>query len=139
MEKNHFWLTYKRYSFQAFCMVLAAFSCLFQMRVEETISNSLRVGNCFLNFTSICSSNCLKLSVSSTWPRTFLTSECRMSRQWILCPLLMGRLKATNATVLGFGIPKGGSKEAIKSDNWAKWINCVAWGSYLGKQFRRRK
>lgn len=25
------------------------------MRVEETISNSLRVGNCFLNLTSICS------------------------------------------------------------------------------------
>lgn len=43
----------------------------------------------------------------------------------------MGKLKETSATVLGFDIPNGGSKEAIKSESCAKWINCVAWGSYL--------
>lgn len=75
------------YSRQPFCKILAALSSLFQILVDDTISNSFRVGNCFLNFTSICSykinvmknrnvcmvwlhrsvtCNSLKLSVSST-------------------------------------------------------------------------
>ena len=38
-------------------MTLAALSNFFHSRVEETISSSLRVGNCFLNFSSICEAN----------------------------------------------------------------------------------
>ena len=45
----------------------------------------------------------------------------------------MGRSKDTRATVFGLGIPNGESKLAIKSDNWLKLINWVAWGSYLGE------
>lgn len=40
-----------------------------------------------------------------------------MSRQWILFPLAIGRLKLTSATVFGFEIPNGGSREAIKSES----------------------
>lgn len=54
-----------------------------------------------------------------------------MSRQWILFPLAIGKLKLTKATVLGFDIPKGGSNEAMKSDNCENLINWVACGSYL--------
>lgn len=75
----------------------------------------------------------LKSSVSSTCPSTYFTSECKMSRQWILLPRAMGRLKLTRATMLGLGIPRGGSKLAIKSDSCVKRMNCVAWGSYLYK------
>ena len=75
----------------------------------------------------------LKSSVSSTCPSTYLTSECKMSRQWILLPRAMGKLKLTRATMLGLGIPRGGSKLAIKSDSWVKRMNCVAWGSYLNR------
>lgn len=46
-----------------------------------------------------------------------------MSRQWILFPLAMGRLKLTRATVLGFDMPKGGSRDAMKSDSCAKLMN----------------
>lgn len=73
----------------------------------------------------------LKSSVSSTCPSTYLTSECKMSRQWILLPRAMGKLKLTRATMFGLGIPRGGSKLAIKSDSCVKRMNCVAWGSYL--------
>lgn len=75
----------------------------------------------------------LKSSDSSTWPRTCFTRAWRISRQWILFPLAMGRLKLTRATVFGFGIPRGGSRLAIKSDSCWKRMNCVAWGSYLKK------
>lgn len=112
---------------------LAALSCRFQILVEDTISNSFLVGNCFLNLMSICSCSFLKSSDSSTCPRTCLTSACRMSRQWILLPFAMGRLKLTNATTLGFDIPSGGSRLAMKSLNCEKLINCVACGSYLKK------
>lgn len=40
-----------------------------------------------------------------------------MSRQWILFPFAIGKLKLTSATVFGFDIPKGGSKDAMKSDS----------------------
>lgn len=123
--------TYFTYSLNVFWINLAALSSLFHNLVDETISNSFLVGNCFLNLTSIWSCNCLKSSVSSTWPSTCLTKACRISKQWILSPFAMGRLKLTKATVLGLLIPKGGSRDAIKSDNWLKPINCVAWGSYL--------
>jgi hypothetical protein len=76
----------------------------------------------------------LKSSVSSTCPSTYLTSECKMSRQWILFPRAMGKLKLTRATMLGLGIPRGGSRLAMKSDSWVKRMNCVAWGSYLHRQ-----
>lgn len=33
--------------------------------------------------------------------------------------------------MLGLGMPRGGSKDAIKSESWVKLMNCVAWGSYL--------
>lgn len=118
---------------------LAALSCRFQILVEDTISNSFLVGNCFLNFTSICSCSFLKSSDSSTCPRTCLTSACRMSRQWILLPFAMGRLKLTNATTLGFDIPNGGSRLAIKSLSCEKLINWVACGSYLGNENFRFK
>lgn len=76
----------------------------------------------------------LKSSVSSTCPSTYFTSECRMSRQWILFPRAMGKLKLTRATMLGLGIPRGGSRLAMKSDSWVKRMNCVAWGSYLHRR-----
>lgn len=109
--------SYLIYSLNARCIVLAALSSLFHILVEDTISSSFLVGNCFLNLTSICSCNCLNVSVSSTCPRTCLTNEWRMSRQWILFPLAMGRLKLTNATVFGLDIPRGGSREAMKSES----------------------
>lgn len=108
---------YLKKSLQRSCIRRAALSWRFQMRVEETISNSLRVGNCFLNLTSICSCSCLKLSVSSTWPSTCFTRACNMSRQWILFPFEMGKLNDTSATVFGLEIPSGGSNEAIKSES----------------------
>lgn len=40
-----------------------------------------------------------------------------MSRQWILLPLAIGKLKLTRATVFGLDMPKGGSNEAMKSDS----------------------
>lgn len=127
------------YSFMERWINLAALSCRFQILVEDTISSSFLVGNCFLNLTSICSCSFLKSSDSSTCPRTCLTSACRMSRQWILLPFAMGRLKLTNATTLGFDIPSGGSRLAIKSLNCEKLINCVACGSYLKTQKCRLK
>lgn len=123
--------TYFTYSLNARWTVLAALSSLFQILVEDTISNSFLVGNCFLNLTSICSWSCLNVSVSSTCPKTCLTNEWRMSKQWILFPLAIGRLKLTRATVLGLEMPNGGSKDAMKSESWAKLMNCVACGSYL--------
>lgn len=54
-----------------------------------------------------------------------------MSRQWILLPFDMGKLNETSATVFGFEIPRGGSRDAIKSDNCENGMNCVACGSYL--------
>lgn len=54
-----------------------------------------------------------------------------MSRQCIRLPFAIGKLKLTNATVLGFEMPNGGSNDAIKSDNCEKRMNCVACGSYL--------
>lgn len=119
------------YSLMVRWINLAALSWRFHILVEETISSSLRVGNCFLNLMSICSCSFRKSSDSSTCPRTCLTSECRMSRQWILLPFAIGRLKLTNATMLGFDIPRGGSRLAMKSLNCEKFINCVACGSYL--------
>ena len=68
---------------------------------------------------------------SSTNPRVYLVSEWRTSRQWILSPLAMGRSKLTRASVLGLWMPRGESREAMKSDIWWKLMNCVAWGSYL--------
>jgi hypothetical protein len=59
----------------------------------------------------------LKSSVSSTCPSTYFTSECKMSRQWILFPRAMGKLKLTRATIFGLGIPRGGSRLAMKSDS----------------------
>ena len=112
-------------------IIRAALSCLFQILVDETISNSLRVGNCFLNLMSICSCSFLKSSDSSTCPRTCFTSACKISRQWILLPFAIGRLKLTNATTLGFDIPRGGSRLAMKSLSWENLMNCVACGSYL--------
>ena len=84
-----------------------------------------------LDSISVGTRTFLKSSVSSTCPSTYLTSECRMSRQWILLPRAMGKLKLTRATMLGLGIPRGGSKLAIKSDSCVKRMNCVACGSYL--------
>lgn len=124
-------VTYFTYSLKARCTVLAALSSLFHILVEDTISNSFRVGNCFLNLISICSWSCLNVSVSSTCPKTCLTKEWSMSKQWILLPLAMGRLKLTRATVLGLAMPNGGSKDAMKSESWAKLMNWVACGSYL--------
>jgi hypothetical protein len=88
---------------------------------------------------SVSTRTFLKSSVSSTCPSTYFTSECKMSRQWILFPRAMGKLKLTKATMLGLGIPRGGSKLAIKSDSWMKRMNCVAWGSNLhrGKTIKR--
>jgi hypothetical protein len=43
----------------------------------------------------------------------------------------MGKLKLTRATIFGLGIPRGGSRLAMKSDSWVKRMNCVACGSYL--------
>lgn len=113
------------------CISLAALSCLFQILVDETISSSFLVGNCFLNLISIWSCNFLNSSDSSTCPSTCLTRECKISRQCILFPFAMGKLKLTNATTFGFGIPKGGSRLAIKSLSWVNRMNCVACGSYL--------
>jgi hypothetical protein len=76
----------------------------------------------------------LKSSVSSTCPNTYFTSECKISRQWILFPRAIGKLKLTRATMLGLGIPRGGSRLAMKSESWVKRMNCVAWGSYLHRQ-----
>lgn len=129
--RNNDNVTYFTYSLNARCTVLAALSSLFHILVEDTISNSFRVGNCFLNLTSICSWSCLNVSVSSTCPKTCFTKEWRMSKQWILLPLAIGRLKLTRATVLGLEIPKGGSKDAMKSESCAKLMNWVACGSYL--------
>lgn len=50
--------TYFLYSLKHLCIVLAALSCLFHILVDETISSSFLVGNCFLNFTSIWSCSC---------------------------------------------------------------------------------
>ena len=62
-------------------------SSRFHSLVELTISNSFLVGNCFLNFSSICSVNLAKSSVSSSMkPRVYLVKECSTSRQWILSP-----------------------------------------------------
>lgn len=130
--------TYLTYSLQARCTVRAALSSRFQILVEETISNSFLVGNCFLNFISICSCSCLNVSVSSTCPKTCLTKAWRISKQWILLPLAMGRLKLTKATVFGFDIPNGGSRDAMKSDSWVKLMNWVACGSYLKYWENRR-
>lgn len=126
--------SYLTYSLHERCINRAALSSLFHILVDETISNSFLVGNCFLNLISICSWSCLNVSVSSTWPSTCLTSACKISKQWILLPLAIGKLKLTSATVFGFDMPKGGSKEAMKSDSWAKLMNWVAWGSYLKKK-----
>lgn len=115
--KNTKYFTHFTYSLHALCTVRAALSCLFHILVDDTISNSFLVGNCFLNLISICSCNCLNVSVSSTWPSTCLTSACKMSRQWILLPLAIGKLKLTRATVFGLDMPKGGSNEAMKSDS----------------------
>jgi hypothetical protein len=41
------------YSLNAAWMVRAALSWRFQMRVDDTISSSFLVGNCFLNLMSI--------------------------------------------------------------------------------------
>lgn len=60
-----------------------------------------------------------------------------MSRQWILLPDEIAKLKETRATVFGFGIPKGGSREARKSDTCVKWMNCVACGSYLNNRLNK--
>lgn len=79
--------------------------------------------------------NCLKVSVSSTWPRTCFTSACKMSKQWILLPDDIAKLNETSATVFGLGIPNGGSSDARKSDTCEKCINWVAWGSYLRMDF----
>lgn len=49
-----------------------------------------------------------------------------MSKQCILLPDEIGKLNETSATVFGFGMPKGGSNEAKKSDTCVKRINCVA-------------
>ena len=73
-------------------------------------------------------------SPSSTKPRVYFVRECKTSKQWILSPFAIGRSKLTRAKILGFGIPKGESRLAIKSDNWLKLMNCVAWGSYLKKE-----
>ena len=113
-------LNYLKYSFHPTWIVFAARSCRFQMRVDETISNSLRVGNCFLNLTSIWSCNCLNVSLSSTWPRTYFTSACKMSKQWILFPFDIGRLKETSAKVLGFGTEIRGTK--INKNSHGQWI-----------------
>ena len=124
-------VTHVMYSLIVRWISLAALSWRFHILVEETISSSLRVGNCFLNLMSICSCSFRKSSDSSTCPRTCLTSACRMSRQWILLPFAIGRLKLTNATILGLEIPNGGSRLAMKSLNCEKFMNCVACGSYL--------
>ena len=42
--------TYATYILKNLWIILAALSKRFHSRVELTISNSLRVGNCFLNF-----------------------------------------------------------------------------------------
>lgn len=131
-------VTYPMNSLNIRCINLAALSCRFQILVEDTISNSFLVGNCFLNFTSICSCNFLKSSDSSTCPSTCLTRACRMSRQWILLPFAMGRLKLTNATTLGFDIPRGGSRLAMKSLSCENRMNCVACGSYLDKELKNK-
>ena len=70
-------------------------------------------------------------SPSSTNPKVYFVSECKTSKQCILSPFAIGRSKLTRAKILGLGIPKGESRLAIKSDNWLKLMNCVAWGSYL--------
>ncbi len=55
---------------------------------------------------------------SSTKPRVYLVRLWSTSRQWILSPLAMGRSKLTKARVLGLGMPRGESSEAMKSDIW---------------------
>lgn len=87
-----------------------------------------------LNFTRvqwILNITFLNSSVSSTWPRTCLTRAWRMSKQWILLPRAIGRLKLTKATTFGLGMPRGGSRLAIKSASWPNLMNWVAWGSNL--------
>jgi hypothetical protein len=39
-----------------------------------------------------------------------------MSKQCILLPLAIGKLKLTKATMFGLDIPNGGSKLAMKSE-----------------------
>ena len=70
-------------------------------------------------------------SPSSTNPKVYFVRECKTSKQCILSPFAIGRSKLTRAKILGLGIPKGESRLAIKSDNWLKLMNWVAWGSYL--------
>ena len=49
--------TYATQIWKNLWIIRAALSNRFHSRVELTISNSLRVGNCFLNFSSICAAN----------------------------------------------------------------------------------
>lgn len=100
-------------------MIYTGNSLSLQNHLHKTYSNSINIPTF------------LKSSVSSTCPSTYFTSECKMSRQWILFPRAIGKLKLTRATMLGLGIPRGGSRLAMKSDSWVKRMNCVAWGSYL--------
>lgn len=64
-----------------------------------------------------------------------MTNACRISKQWILLPLAIGKLKLTKATVLGLGMPRGGSKDAMKSESCEKAMNWPACGSYLGSEY----
>lgn len=59
-SKLNFWglMAHLMYSLNAVWMVLAALSWRFQMRVDDTISSSFLVGNCFLNLISIWSWSC---------------------------------------------------------------------------------
>ena len=51
------WWTYATYILKNLWITRAALSKRFHSLVDETISNSFRVGNCFLNFSSICEAN----------------------------------------------------------------------------------
>ena len=54
---NIVWRTYATYILKNLWITRAALSKRFHSLVDETISNSFRVGNCFLNFSSICEAN----------------------------------------------------------------------------------
>ena len=66
-------------------------------------------------------------------PRVYLAKLWRTSRQWILSPEDIGRLRLTMAIVFGFCILRGGSRLAMKSESWLNNMNSVAMGSNLDK------
>lgn len=100
---------------------MAAFCSIFHRLVEDTRSNNRRLGNCFWKLRSIRFCSFLNSGESSTCPKTCLINAWRISKQCILFPRAMGKLKATMAIVFGLGIRSGGFKLSKNSDRSLKF------------------